>query len=179
MDKIVVIVNGCGGVGKDTFCDLVGKYINCITVSSVHPIKEIARHAGWNGEKDDKSRKFLSDLKDACTEYRDLSMEYLKNAYHWFMSDELWYKGSHILFMHIREPKEIERAVKEFNAKTILVINENANKVSGNHADENVYDYQYDLIIENNGSLDDLDLCAKHFADLVKNDWEELYNKYN
>ena len=34
MDKIVVIVNGCGGVGKDTFCDLVGKYINCITVSS-------------------------------------------------------------------------------------------------------------------------------------------------
>ena len=68
MDKIVVIVNGCGGVGKDTFCDLVGKYINCITVSSVHPIKESARHAGWNGEEDDKSRKFLSDLKDACTE---------------------------------------------------------------------------------------------------------------
>ena len=172
MDKMVVIVNGSGGVGKDTFCNLVDKYINWITVSSVHPINEIARHAGWNGEKDDKSRKFLSDLKDACTEYRDLSMEYLKNAYHWFMSDELWYKGSHILFMHIREPKEIERAVKEFNAKTILVINENANKVSGNHADENVYDYQYDLIIDNNGSLDDLDLCAKHFADLVKNDWK-------
>lgn len=173
MNKIVVIVNGSGGVGKDTFCNLVGKYINHITVSSISPIKEIARRAGWDGEKDDKGRKFLSDLKDACTEYNDMPMEYLKFMYHLFMADADGCRGAVILFMHIREPNEIERAVKEFNAKTILVINENANKVSGNHADDNVYDYQYDLIIDNNGSLDDLDLCAKHFADFVKNDWKE------
>ena len=34
-------------------------------ISSVDKVKEIARIAGWNGEKDDKGRKLLADLKAA------------------------------------------------------------------------------------------------------------------
>ena len=36
-----------------------------MNISSVDKVKEAAKVlAGWNGEKDEKSRKFLSDLKD-------------------------------------------------------------------------------------------------------------------
>lgn len=47
----IVIINGSGGSGKDTFCELCGKYARCEVISSITPIKEIAKSAGWNEKK--------------------------------------------------------------------------------------------------------------------------------
>jgi adenylate kinase len=62
MNKAVIIINGAGGVGKDTICDLAAKHFKVKNISSITPIKELAARCGWGGEKDDKARKFLSDL---------------------------------------------------------------------------------------------------------------------
>ena len=62
MNKAVIVINGAGGVGKDTICDLAAKHFKVRNISSVDPIKEIATFCGWTGVKDDRARKFLHDL---------------------------------------------------------------------------------------------------------------------
>ena len=65
MDKQVFVINGSGGVGKDTFVRLVSVELNNIlkrfhtvdNFSSVDKIKEIAREIGWDGQKTEKDRK--------------------------------------------------------------------------------------------------------------------------
>lgn len=75
--KTVIIINGKGGVDKDTLCDIAAYYYLVKNVSTIDPFKEIARkYAGWNGEKDLKSRKFLSDLKQLFIDYNDTPMRY-------------------------------------------------------------------------------------------------------
>ena len=62
-DKTVIIINGSGGVGKDTLCEFAMKKYRCMNTSAITPVKEMAAMAGWRGEKTDAARKFLSDLK--------------------------------------------------------------------------------------------------------------------
>ena len=61
--KEIIIINGSGGVGKDTFIAMCDKYTYTKNYSSVDEIKCVARQLGWNGGKTEKDRKFLSDLK--------------------------------------------------------------------------------------------------------------------
>ena len=66
--KQVLIINGSGGVGKDTFVNFLNKYKKVIHRSIAYPAKEIAKQIGWDGSsKTEKDRKFLSDIK-SCIE---------------------------------------------------------------------------------------------------------------
>ena len=69
--KQIVIINGTGGCGKDTFVSFVSKYKRVYNFSSIDKVKEIAKLIGWNGGKTDKDRKFLSDLKKLTTEKKE------------------------------------------------------------------------------------------------------------
>ncbi len=168
MDKRVFIINGSGGVGKDTFVELVSTELNnklkkfhtVVNFSSVDKVKEIAKKIGWNGKKTERDRKFLSDLKLLTSEYCDMSFKSVKNKVNEFFED----KESRFLFLHIREPKEIQRAAKEFNAKTILIVRDAIKHITSNMADENVFNYEYDYIIENNGTKEELNNKAKDFV---------------
>ena len=76
------------------------------------------------------------------------------------------------LFIDIRDPKDIKRAVKLFDAETILIRNSKAKKIKTNHADRNVEKYKYDYIIENNGTLEQLGKVAKIFAkDIIQGEY--------
>jgi len=168
LDKRVFIINGSGGVGKDTFVELVSTELNnklkkfhtVVNFSSVDKVKEIAKKIGWNGKKTERDRKFLSDLKLLTSEYCDMSFKSVKNKVNEFFED----KESRFLFLHIREPKEIQRAAKEFNAKTILIVRDAIKHITSNMADENVFNYEYDYIIENNGTKEELNNKAKDFV---------------
>ena len=59
------------------------------------------------------------------------------------------------MLIDIREPKEIEKAKKTFNAKTILIENNRVKNINSNNSDANVFDYTYDFVIQNNGTLDE------------------------
>lgn len=171
MNKHIFIINGSGGVGKDTFVELVSTELNdilkkfhtVINFSSVDKVKEIAREIGWNDKKSEKDRKFLSDLKILTSEYCDMPFESMKNKVTEFMKDE----ESKFLFLHIREPEEIARAVKEFSAKTVLVIRNSVKHITSNMADGNVFNYNYDFIIDNNGTKEELNSKAKDFVQEV------------
>ena len=60
-----------------------------------------------------------------------------------------------VMLIDVREPKEIERAKQAFNAKTILIENNRVKNISSNSSDANVFDYTYDFVIQNNGTLDE------------------------
>ncbi|WP_304431145.1 hypothetical protein [Romboutsia ilealis] len=171
MDKHIFIINGSGGVGKDTFVELVSTELNdilkkfhtVINFSSIDKVKEIAREIGWNGKKSEKDRKFLSDLKILTSEYCDMPFKSMKNKVAEFMNDE----ESIFLFLHIREPEEIARAVNEFGAKTILVTRDAVKHIVSNMADENVFNYNYDFVVNNSGTKEELNIKAKDFVQEV------------
>lgn len=171
MNKQIFVINGSGGVGKDTFVELVSLELNdrlkrfhtVINFSSVDKVKEIAKEIGWDGKKSEKDRKFLSDLKILTNEYCDMSFESMKNKVTEFIKDE----KSKFLFLHIREPEEIVRAVKEFGAKTILIVRNSVKHITSNMADRNIFNYNYDFIIDNNGTKEELNNKAKDFVQEV------------
>ena len=173
----IFIINGSGGVGKDAFIEMVKLYtlnknIKMENYSSVSKVKEIAKIIGWNGEKSEKDRKFLSDLKLLTTEYNDMPLNDMKNFADGFMNivDK---DDTRILFLHIREPKEIEKAVKMFKeyykVKTLLVKRDAVKHIVSNMADKYVYNYNYDIAINNDGSLKDLREKAKNFLNDFQN----------
>lgn len=164
MVQKIFIINGMGTSGKDTFVSFVQKEkpFEVWNFSSVDKVKEIATYCGWDGGKTEKDRKLLSDLKLLLTDYNDLPMNTLKDKVSEFLKS-----NAHALFLHIREPEEIERAKQLFNATTILVRRDSVPHIHSNMADDNVYNYKYDMIVENNGTLEDLQEIAKKFAENI------------
>lgn len=167
MSKQIFVINGSGGVGKDTFVELVTVELNdklkrfhtVVNFSSVDKVKEIAREIGWDGKKSEKDRKFLSDLKSLTSDYCDMPFQSMNNKIKEFIgSDE-----GQVLFLHIREPEEIKRVVNEFKAKTILIVRDSITQITSNVSDKNVFEYHYDFVIENNGTIEDLRNKVRQF----------------
>lgn len=159
MNKQVIIINGTGGSGKDTFVRFCSEFAKVTNISSVDKVKEAAKIlVGWNGEKNEKARKLLVDLKQLSIKYNDYPTKYIQEQYKIFEKSD-----SQFLFIHIREIEEIEKIKKLLNAKTLLVLNPRVALITSNSSDANVYKYEYDYKIENSGSLEDLKQKAKEF----------------
>ncbi len=161
MQKTVIVINGAGGVGKDTMCELAAKHFKVRNISTITPIKELAALAGWDGRKDDKSRRFLSDLKQLCVNYNDFPTNWAKGIFDEFMQND-----EQILFVHIREPEEIEKFIAATGgfAKAMLVRGGERMKKSsyGNRSDDEVENYKYDYYFYNDKSLEEAEreLCG-------------------
>lgn len=181
--KHIVIINGAGGVGKDTLCNAARARWRASNISSIDPIKNAATMLGWTRfEKDDVSRRFLSDLKRLSIAYNDYPSEYI---YKEIMS---FYQGSdEILFVHIREPEEIAKLVQELeelrsecpdqipkdatkSIYTTLLVRRDLGKESyGNDSDDNVENYDYDCYFDNNAPIEESrEAFCNLLADIVK-----------
>lgn len=167
-EKLVIVINGTAESGKDTLCNLASKHFRCQNHSSIDPIKVIAKAGGWDGTKDAKSRKMLSDLKAVMIAYNDLPTTYLLRKYYEFERSD-----DDILFVHIREPTEIDKflaAVKPSDGVLlkdleILVRRSAAPKSLGNAADDGVAGYPYDAMFVNDSPLD---VAEEKFVHMVE-----------
>ena len=164
--KEIIVINGKGGTGKDTLCKSLSEQHKVLVVSAIDPIKEIAKNYGWDGEKDDKARRFLADLKKAFVDYNNLPTEYLLNKTNSFINSD-----AEILFVHIREADQIDmykEAILPMKCITLLVTREeiDQNHYYGNKADDDVFNYNYDYVFANNDSLVD---SKKKFRSLINN----------
>jgi dephospho-CoA kinase len=162
MDKYIFITNGTGGCGKDTFASFLKEMVPTIKFSSIDRVKSLARFCGWDGGKREKDRKFLSDLKLLITDYSDMPFMSIRSTVETFLNHDSTNK---VLLIDIREPKEIERAKNAFGAQTILITNNRVSPILSNMADAYVNNYEYDIVIENNGTLDDLRNTTRKFVD--------------
>lgn len=158
------IINGRAGAGKDTFvsfCQDHAKNNLIINLSTVDIVKRIATLCGWKGEKDEKNRLFLSDLKDLLTKWNDIPFKETINQITRYEQNAIG--ANLIFFVHCREPEEIERLRDFLGAKTIFVKRDTMPQVVSNHADKNVENFEYDIYIENNGTIEELSEKARQF----------------
>lgn len=168
----IFILNGVAGVGKDTFATLLDHFIQTRHISSIDPIKRAARTLGWKGKKDDATRMLLCELKKCVNQFSSYIWDYLDSmvASH----RELFSNDDGVLLIDIREPEEIEKAVKRYNCKTILIERDVLTKDYTNSADSSVYDYKhYDYNINNLGDIEELREKAKKFATLIKKETQK------
>lgn len=169
MNKLVIVINGQGRSGKDTICKITAKRYKIKNVSAIDPVKKIAAEFGWQGEKDDKARKMLADLKQILIAYNDYPFKYImQNVSDFMLSDE------QIMFAHIRESDEIAKVVKACGEKGVnvltLLVKRNdkffVKKTYGNAADDGVENYPYDLIYSgNNDTVEYLEKDFNEFFD--------------
>lgn len=155
MQKIIIIINGSGGVGKDTICEIVGKYYSIMNISSIDPIKKIAFENGWKGEKSEKTRKFLADLKQLFVDFNDLPQKYLMQKYQEFLIND-----KEILFVHIREANEIIKFKNNIVGKCVTLLIKGRDSIKkdwNNMADDDVENYKYDFCYENKKALDEVE----------------------
>lgn len=164
----VVIINGYPRQrsGKDTFVNFCKDILNdseavpkCYNLSTIDYVKSVAEKCGWNGEKDASSRKFLSDLKKALTEWRDLPFRDIQDKIHLItlaaLRAQQWEETT--VFIHCREPEEIKRLVTQYRGLTLLIKREDKESdKQSNSSDRDILNYNYDFVIENNGTLEDL-----------------------
>lgn len=173
---IIIIINGTSKVGKDKFVKIFTDetHFRVKNFSSVDKVKSISEIAfGWNGKKDNKSRKFLSDIKRAWSEFNngptidmikriDIDLKYClendKNI------------DNNIYFLHIREPEEIIKIKETYGGvcKTVL-IKKDVDNIPDNYSDMSVDNYKdYDYIYENNGNIDELRNCVLDLYEKIK-----------
>lgn len=172
----IFVINGHGGAGKDQFITYFTEYAGrdyVLNISTVDYIKKVAISLGWDKYKDDLSRKYLSLLKDMATYWGDLPYQdvtYKTNAFYLELQ-QYGVENKGFVFIHCREPHEIARLIDGLNIKYptySLLIRRPTDKIYGNHADDEVENYKYDYIINNNTNLDDLNLKAKEFYNMIK-----------
>ncbi len=169
MKLLVLVINGKPESGKDAFAGIIKKmfsnkttYIN--NISTVDNIKFLAKyHFGWDGIRDEKGRRLLSDLKDASTRYNLGPFLTVTGIIDTF--NKTYNEINNIWIIHSREPEDIQRFVDYYkeNCKTILIKRDNHNINISNHADADVDCFDYDYILENNGSLEDFNNTCVNF----------------
>lgn len=142
-------------------------------LSTVDFAKKIAKECGWDGSKTLKNRKFLSDLKDLLTEWDDVPFKIIKE----YIDREYRLGFNSIIFVDCREPQEIQKLKDAFNATTVLIRRPaiEKNEIS-NHADSEVFNYNYDLTIWNNSDIIGLEKKAKEFIKYLKGAKEYAWN---
>lgn len=173
----IVIINGFPQQhsGKDTFVKYCLEKLNGRgkLISTVDFVKKIAYNCGWNGEKTPQNRKFLSDLKKLLTEWNDIPFKKIEteieNFYNYLEFYEVDTNG--VIFIMCREPEEILRFKNKFNATTLLIKRELMENITqSNDADSNVLNFNYDYVINNNGTLLELKTKAiKFLNELINN----------
>ena len=158
MDKLVFVVNGKPRAGKDTFAMILNRYMDVYKYSSVTKVKEIATLCGWDGQKEERDRKFLHELKMLTSEYSDMSHQDVVNEINKYRNGEI---EADAFVVDVREPEDIKRLVEEVGAITVFIENNNVPAITSNAADANVENFEYDFVIPNNGTM-------KEFEDEIK-----------
>lgn len=169
----ILVVNGKPRSGKDTFCRSAERNCGLVyPISTIDVVKQIALIAGWHGEKDEKARKFLSDLKDIMTEYNDMPHEYVTQ----FIKQQIAMREDNtdtIFLVQSREAEDIQRWVDENNAFTVCISRPDIKHAWGNHADDDIDNYVYDYYLVNDKTEEEWICKSINFINKIKKQkWE-------
>lgn len=188
MSVKVVVCNGRPMSGKSTFQEICQKkcgylmrrpgwhqdcYLWIDICSTVEFVKQVAIYCGWDRTKTPHNRKFLSDLKDLLSEWNDIPFKKIKERADMLIRGG----GDWILFVDSREPAEIQRFKDELNATTLLIRRPEVENIeTSNHADEEVFNFNYDLTIWNNSDIINLENEVEKFLEYMKGAKEYAWN---
>lgn len=165
----VYIINGYPQSGKDTFCKVIGSHYKTTKFSTVDTPKQILKSLGWGGEKTSEVRSALSTLKDMYTTLFDGPFKESQK----FILKSL-NSGIDFAFVMCREPVEIHRLQKwccdiGISCLTLFIKRECDVKLT-NHADKNVEKFNYDVYLDNNGTLKEFEYRVLQFINIIDTD---------
>ncbi len=159
MEKKIIVINGSGGSGKDTFVSFCSEFKKVLNISSIDKVREAANIlVDWDGDKNEKYRKLLVDLKRLSIEYDDCPTKYIMSR-----AEEFKNSDDELMFIHIREAEEMDKMKNLLGAKTLLITNPRVALITSNDSDGKVNEYNYDYTILNDGTLEDLKNKAERF----------------
>lgn len=172
MGNLILIMNGAPGVGKTSIAQRYKEAEDDLGEDDVHIlstvdyVKSVAVALGWDGIKTDKSRKFLSELKQILCEWNDSPNTWVINNIKALNKDA---SINHAYFIDCREPSQIDhlkdlaRELDNTKVFTILVRREKAKLNISNSSDADVENYNYDIYLNNDSSIEAafIDLCLK------------------
>lgn len=167
----IIIINGKPRSGKDTVIEYMDNYCNInecarlLAYSTIDPVKHALAELGWDMvSKSDDTRNLLAAMKQWWINYSDgpfrWCMDKVMNTVYSMDEDDC------VIIFQIREPSEIAKltsalnSIKSaygFNVHTLFVNRFSvAESQYGNEADMYVAEYEYDVEIFNNGTLEEL-----------------------
>lgn len=170
MKTKIFIINGQNESGKDSFVKFICNYDKKITekdrityTAFDERVKNIAEKCGWHNEKTSRARAFLNDLEALLEAYNDLPYQSIVQT---IKMNELVYDNNKnlikpFLFINVKKPKDIDRLKKDFDCTTILI--KRGDSECYNEEVDNILNYQYDFVIENDRTLEDLKDAAESF----------------
>ena len=176
---IVLIINGAPRSGKDTFISTLTweKPGKVIRYSSIDWIKQQALNLGWDGIKDAKGRQFLSDLKNACTNYADIPFKKITERILSSCNRYSQEAGTVYFCTCVREPEEIYKLKiwcneNKIPCHSILIRRKKAEQKAldeefTSSGDTRFLDYSYTRVLWNDGSLDEFILKSKQLMEKV------------
>jgi len=160
--KKIIVINGSSNSGKDTFV----KYFNSMTDiavfnhSTIDNVREMFVKLGYKNERMIvEYRSLMCEIKKFLVKYDNIPFKDMVKDYERYNSC----MNSFVLFIHSREPDEIEQFVNYFNDCVTVLIRRKGIDVPNNSADMGVNDYEYDYIIDNNGTLKQLEEKVRDF----------------
>lgn len=172
MPKIFV-VNGVATSGKTSFETMVQEIAaahgeKIVILSTIDYVKDVAKMIGWDGTKSNENRRMLSDLKDLLTHWND--------SPHQKVCEKITeFNEAAAIFIDSREPEDIKRFIEEYNALTILVQRGKEIVLIGNHADDNVNNFEYDCYIDNSRGLSELlEEATIFYETFIRSDSNEI-----
>lgn len=183
MSKRIIVINGKGGIGKDTLIGAIESmnepYIEVYNESSIDPIRGMVAR-GFDGirllskaakVKDNAYRTLLSTMKKAVDDFYMVNYgvkytnDYLKACTIGYINGIGNYQDTSedsVLFIHIREPENITaylNSIKDMlkgsdiEAVTLLVTSCRAQEDYGNDSDNNVENYPYDFVYKSDEDI--------------------------
>ena len=171
-NNIVVVINGKPQSGKDTFCKYVEEWCEenkkeCTVWSTIDFEKELFIDITGRGyspfsESVESDRAFLSEFKQLLNKYFDITYESFINLIDFVPG---------VLLIHTREWDEILNFgiyCEQNNIPFITLYIDNPNgKEYNNNSDKNCDNNkeEYDIIINNTGTLEELKENARQFCE--------------
>ncbi len=185
----LIITNGTGGSGKDTFCKFAAEYLgesyNTVRYSYVDFARRVLADAGIDtSSKTDMDRELLAGLnhllekyddipfKDCCQFINDMLFRLDETADYDYIPKNI----ADVIFLDVRNPEIIDRFKSAYdNIITVLV--DNGRTTTATKEDSGVFNYNYDSVISNTRDLDYLKRQAKNFASKFILSWNECEKK--
>ena len=161
----VILINGRPRTGKDTvvnfMCNaLMERGYMAEAFSSIDPVKAMLGAVVDLSQKTEADRILLSEVGDALEKHS----AFRTNRCIWFAEDVFRASENAVVFLHVREPENIEKLRATFLAKGVnvvrlLVVSDRGIDVDS-RADQVAGTGEYDLAIRNNSTLGVLKACC-------------------
>ena len=107
-------------------------------------------------------------MKALLLEWNDVPWKKVVSELKIFAEEERSHKYETIVFIDSREPMEIARFSRELNAESILITRPDLHvEAQSNSSDANVFNYDYDYIISNDGTVAEWEEKAELFLKTI------------